>query len=59
MAESERLFDFGFPVNDVSDDLVLAVEVATLSDFLDGWMEFFLSEFLSIDIWAYAVNHDH
>ena len=44
--KSERLLHFSFPVNDMSDNLVLTIEVAASCDLFYARVQFLLSNFL-------------
>ena len=62
LAKSTRRLNFALPIDNVSHNLVCAIEVAifvlrTLSDFLEASMESFLLKDLRFEIRADAVHH--
>ena len=59
LAKSVRIFHLWLPVNNVSDDLIVTLQVATLHDFFEASMDLFLTLPLNFNHGAHTVNHEN
>jgi len=50
LAKPKGLLNFGFPVDNMGDDLILAVKVAALSYFFNSSMQLLLTNVLVLQI---------